>query len=338
MVQKPVNATGVQPASQAGGILSDWGTGAFWRWQGLETHWRVTGPEDGVALVLVHGFGASSDHWRHNAAPLAAAGFRVFSLDLIGFGRSDQPRHQRGRSLDNRLWGRQLTAFLEQVVGASHSHPAVLVGNSLGGLSALTAAVLRPDLVSAVAAAPLPDPALMQPIPHRQPPLWRRLRRTIVVTAMRLLPLELLIPVISRTPLIRLGLQGAYRRSIRGDKDLQRLVAIPSRRGTAPRALRAMSIGMALRPRGATAPALMERLGQIQQTPLLLVWGRQDRFVPLMIGKRLKEHHSWLELAVIDNSGHCPHDERPEAFHQVLLSWLDRNLDGERPLQAQRGA
>ena len=69
-----------------------------------------------------------------------------------------------------------------------------------------------------------------------------------------------------------------------------------------------------------------------------LIGGFGNWFVPLMIGKRLKEHHSWLELAVIDNSGHCPHDERPEAFHQVLLSWLDRNLDGERPLQAQRGA
>ena len=90
-----------------------------------------------------------------------------------------------------------------------------------------------------------------------------------------LLPLDLLVPLISRTALIRLGLQGAYHRSIRHDRDLHQLIAAPARRRTASRALRAMSIGMALRPRGATAPALMERLAALPQSiPLLLLWGR----------------------------------------------------------------
>ena len=299
----------------------------------------MEGPSAGQPLVLLHGFGASSDHWRHNAVPLAAAGFRVYGLDLIGFGRSAQPGHRRQRPLDNRLWARQLCAFLEEVVQADSQRPAVLVGNSLGGLTALTAAVLRPELVAAVAAAPLPDPALMQPIPRRRPRFWRRLRRPFVVTAMRLLPLGLLVPLISRTALIRLGLQGAYHRSIRHDRELHQIVAAPARRPTAAQALRAMSIGMALRPRGATAPALLERLAALPQTiPLLLLWGRQDKFVPLLIGERLQQQHLWLELQVIDNSGHCPHDETPDAFHQVILSWLDRNLDSTRPLQTKRGA
>ena len=51
--------------------------------------------------------------------------------------------------------------------------PAVVIGNSLGGLTALTAAVLAPDKVQAVVAAPLPDPALIQPLPKRRAP-WRR--------------------------------------------------------------------------------------------------------------------------------------------------------------------
>jgi hypothetical protein len=49
---------------------------------------------------------------------------------LIGFGASSQPNLR----LDNRLWARQVAAFLEHVVGA----PAVLVGNSLGALVALS--------------------------------------------------------------------------------------------------------------------------------------------------------------------------------------------------------
>ncbi|MGC6484004.1 MAG: alpha/beta fold hydrolase [Synechococcus sp.] len=312
----------------ADGPRSDWGEASFWQWQGLQSHWRVHGPSNGTPLVLLHGFGASSDHWRHNAAPLAAAGYQVYGLDLIGFGRSAQPGHQRGRPIDNRLWGRQVVAFLEQVVQASTGRPAVLVGNSLGGLTALTAAVLQPDLVAAVAAAPLPDPALLQPIPPRRARLWRRLRRPAVVVALRLLPLGMLVPLISRTSLIRLALQGAYHRPIHHDSDLHQLIAAPARRPSAARALRAMSIGMALRPRGATAPALLERLAALPHTiPLLLLWGRQDRLVPPMIGKKLQQQHAWLELQVINGSGHCPHDETPEVFHQTLLNWLDRNLE-----------
>ena len=276
--------------------------------------------------MLLHGFGASSSHWRHNAGPLANAGYRVYGLDLIGFGRSDQPGLQSQLTLDNRLWGRQLAAFLEQVVQS----PAVLVGNSLGGLAALTAAVLVPRRVTALVAAPLPDPALLNPIAKRQKRRTRRLRRVLVTMLCRLLPLELLVPLISRTPLLKAGLQGAYNRSISMDRELQRLIAQPARRATAPRALRAMSVSMALRPRGATAPSLLQQLSQSPQAPpMLLLWGHNDRFVPLLIGKRVKEEHPWIALKVLENSGHCPHDESPERFHQVLLHWLDRNLGYE---------
>ena len=293
----------------------------------MRCHWRVLGSPDAPAMVLVHGFGASSSHWRHNAGPLAAAGYRVFSLDLIGFGRSHQPGLHDGRSLDNRLWARQLTAFLNEVV----EKPAVLVGNSLGGLTVLTTAALYPQLVQAVVAAPLPDPALVQPTRRRSSRWLRRLQRVLVRTTCQLLPLELLVPLITRTPLLRAGLQGAYQRSIRNDKELQRLIAQPARRPSAPRSLRAMSVGMALRPEQITAPKLLERLrNRCDAPPVLLLWGRQDRFVPLLIGKNVEQQHPWLELKVLENTGHCPHDETPDAFHQELLCWLDRNLGDTR--------
>ena len=169
----------------------------------------------------------------------------------------------------------------------------------------------------------------MQPLPRRRPPASRRLQRLLVVGLLRLLPLELIVPLISRTPLLRAGLQGAYRRSVANDRELLQLIAAPARRATAARSLRAMSIGMALRPRGATAPAL---LGQLNgRLPLLLVWGRQDRFVPLAIGRTTAERHPWLSLQVIDQTGHCPHDETPDAFLQAVLPWLDRSLDESSP-------
>jgi pimeloyl-ACP methyl ester carboxylesterase len=86
--------------------------------------------------VLLHGFAAGSGHWRGNAHAIAAAGWRVYGLDLVGFGASSQPALR----LDNRLWARQVQGFLEEVVQG----PAVVVGHSLGGLVALSAAVFFP--------------------------------------------------------------------------------------------------------------------------------------------------------------------------------------------------
>ena len=298
---------------------ADWGDQQVWRWRNYRCHWRETGPVNGPPLLLLHGFGAASGHWRHTAPRLAAAGWRVYSLDLLGFGASDQP----ASPLNNAIWGHQVCAFLRQVI----QQPAVLVGNSLGGLTALTAGVLRPQWVRAVVAAPLPDPALLNPVPRRMVRWRRRWTRRLLRISLRLLPLELLIPLILRTPLLQRGLQGAYRRSINGDRELLELISRPARRPTAARALRGMCLGMASRPQWRTAPALL----QAMRRPLLLIWGRQDRFVPLSIGVSMKRQHPHASLEVLEGCGHCPHDEVPERFVELLLPWLDRNLGGIRP-------
>ena len=79
-----------------------------------------------------------------------------------------------------------------------------------------------------------------------------------------------------------------------------------------------MSIAMALRPHGATAPALLARL----RHPLLLVWGRRDGLVPLRVAQQARALRADLPLEVLEHCGHCPHDERPDAFNAVLLGWL----------------
>jgi pimeloyl-ACP methyl ester carboxylesterase len=299
----PVAATG-----------SDWGEHGVHKFAGWDCHWRRYGPRDGEALVLLHGFGACSGHWRGNVAGLAAAGFQIYALDLLGFGRSDQP----GIALDNRLWSRQLQHFLQHVVGA----PAVLVGNSIGGLVALTTAVFRPELVLAVVAAPLPDPSLLAPLPRRRSPWKRRWHRRLVTLGQALLrlPLPALIWLLRQPPLLRLGLASAYHRLDRIDHDLLRLVGRPAARPTAARSLNGMVRGMGLRPRAATAPALLSRL----ERPLLLLWGARDRLVPPAVARQVVQRAPrhlcrlhWLEAV-----GHCPHDEDPEAFNAALLAWL----------------
>ena len=89
----------------------------------------------------MHGFGASSKHWRNNSDYFAKKGYSVYSLDLIGFGNSAQPGVKEIGKLDNGVWSNQVNDFIQEVIRPKTSKKIVLMGNSLGSLVALTCAV-----------------------------------------------------------------------------------------------------------------------------------------------------------------------------------------------------
>ena len=57
-----------------------------------------------------------------------------------------------------------------------------------------------------------------------------------------------------------------------------------------------------------------------------MIWGKQDKLIPIFLAKKLIKLHPWLKLAVIDQAGHCLHDELPNVFNEIVLRWL-KNLN-----------
>ncbi|OJY53864.1 MAG: alpha/beta hydrolase [Sphingomonas sp. 67-41] len=89
----------------------------------------IGGPADGAPVVLLHGGGQTRFSWGSAAATLAGAGYRVLSLDLRGHGES-------GWSPDGDYGLDRFIDDLAAILGALPA-PAILVGASLGGLTAL---------------------------------------------------------------------------------------------------------------------------------------------------------------------------------------------------------
>ncbi|WP_390342876.1 alpha/beta fold hydrolase [Variovorax boronicumulans] len=133
---------------------------------GLTTHYIEAG--EGPLLVLVHGGGAGADSWGNWRSCLSAYArkFRVIAYDMPGFGRTAKPDpsvYDYGQEARNR----HLTALIRHL---NHAAPAHLIGNSMGGATALGVAMTAPDLVrklvlmgSAGLGISNPDPEAMRP-------------------------------------------------------------------------------------------------------------------------------------------------------------------------------
>lgn len=109
------------------------------------TYYETLG--EGDPVVLVHGIGGGSSvfQYRKNAAALADAGYKVYALDLLGFGRSSSPEVRYTQDL---LVG-QLTEFLEGVLET----PAAVVANGLSAAYAVRIAAERLELVGTSSSA-----------------------------------------------------------------------------------------------------------------------------------------------------------------------------------------
>jgi pimeloyl-ACP methyl ester carboxylesterase len=107
--------------------------------------YKTAGEEiKGAPLVFVHGVGAGAScfMWRRNFDALARD-FRVYALDLLGFGLSDKPA-SAPYSAD--LYVELIADFIREVAGA----PASLVASSLGAAYSVTVAFEQPELVDSL--------------------------------------------------------------------------------------------------------------------------------------------------------------------------------------------
>ena len=291
-----------------------------WSYAGHPVHAIAAAPAEpeGPALILVHGFGASTDHWRHNI-PALAQRHEVHAIDLLGFGRSAKPAEL---SYGGALWRDQLAAYVSERIG----RPTVLAGNSLGGFSALAAGVALGEQAAGVvllnAAGPFSD--------EQAPPKgWGAITRQTVGGALLKSPVlqRLLFENLRRPATIRRTLNQVYVDKTNVDEALVEAIRRPS---LDPGAFGVFRTVFDI-PRGQPLDELFAQLA----CPLLLLWGIRDPWINA-VGRRaaFQRHAPAGTSEVVLEAGHCPHDEVPDQVNAALLDWIARLSPGTAALPA----
>jgi pimeloyl-ACP methyl ester carboxylesterase len=260
-----------------------------WTFLGHAIHAVRESPEQprGPALLLVHGFGASTDHWRHNL-PVLARQHEVHAIDLLGFGRSAKPV---GPAYGGDLWRDQLKAYVEERIG----RPTVLVGNSLGGYAALAAGAALEDLAAGVVLLNAAGPFSEE---QAEPSGWGAIARRTLAAAT-----------------IRRTLRQVYVDRTNVDETLVESIRRPA---LDPGAFGVFRTVFDI-PRGRPLDQLFDRL----RAPLLLLWGIRDPWINAPGRRsRFRQHVPAGTREVVLEAGHCPHDEVPEQVNRALLEWM----------------
>jgi len=296
----------------------------YWDWNGHHIGWTRMGDASApFAVLLIHGFGANTEHWRFNQPVLAEAA-STYAIDLLGFGKSDQPQARlkdEQKTADSvhygfDLWGKQVADFCREVI----NQPVILIGNSIGGVVALRAAQFLEESPhgSPCRSVVLIDCAqrLMDDKQLRTQPAWMTWIRPLLKTMVRQRWLSTaLFRNAARPGVIRRVLKQAYPSGRNIDDALIELLYQPTQREGAPEAFR----GFINLFDDHLAPQLMQKL----KAPVDLIWGEQDPWEPLEEARRWAKTLTCVRsLAVIPEAGHCPHDEAPARVNSVLLKHL----------------
>ncbi|PRQ47570.1 putative chlorophyllase [Rosa chinensis] len=281
----------------------------FWTWRGHKIHYVVQG--EGPAVLLIHGFGASSFHWRYNIPELAKK-YKVYAVDLLGFGWSEKALVE----YDAMIWKDQVVDFLKEIV----KEPTVLVGNSLGGFTALVAAVGLPEQVVGVAllnSAGQFGNANSEPEKSDEETVLQKFIIKPLKEVFQRVVLGFLFWQAKQPARIESVLKSVYKNTSNVDDYLVESITMPAADPNAGEVYYRLMTRFMSNQTKYTLDSILSKMS----CPLLLLWGDLDPWVGPAKANRIKEFYPNSTLVNLQ-AGHCPHDEVPELVNKALLEWL----------------
>ncbi len=271
-------------------------------------HALEAGPESGQSILLIHGSVGWAGLWRDTIAFLAGAGYRVVALDLPPMGLSE-----RVPGLD---YSRQAQGLRILAVAEALETKPVIVAHSFGAGAAVEAMLADADAfaggVIVAGAIGLGEDGEGKDLPV---PLKPMIVREAAMAS-----------TVTNPYVTRLLFQQFVHRKESVTRDIAEILEYPFQRSGTTKALAEWLPTLLVPPRNAASsdPARYADL----ELPVVLIWGREDTVTPPSQGEALRQALGGAPIFWMNDIGHIPQIESPDAFHQLLAEALARTLRG----------
>ncbi|WP_027848776.1 alpha/beta fold hydrolase [Marinospirillum minutulum] len=248
-------------------------------------------------VVMLHGSGPGATSWANfsrNIEPLLNAGYRVLLMDCPGWGKSDSVVCTGFRSVLN---AKVLKSLLD-ALGLDKVH---LMGNSMGGHSVTAFALENPKRIRKLIlmGGGTGGPSQSTPMPAEGIKLLQKLYREPSIENLKNMMNVFVYDTSHLTEaLFKTRLDNMLSRRDHLENFIKSIEANPKQ-----------------------FPDFGHRLNEIQ-VPVLIVWGRDDRFVPMDIGLRLLWNLHQAELHIFSRCGHWAQWEHADRFNKLVLDFL----------------
>jgi pimeloyl-ACP methyl ester carboxylesterase len=280
-----------------------------WQWRGHAINYQQQG-EQGMAVLLVHGFGASVGHWRKNI-PVLAAHCRCFAIDLIGFGASAKPTPGVGIDYTFETWSAQIRDFGREVIGA----PMLLIANSIGCVAIMQAAVDEPALVQGVALLNC-SLRLLHERKQATQPWFKRIGTPLVQQVLQNKAIgNFFFNQLAQPTTVKNILRQAYGRAESVTDELVDILLKPAADPGAADVFLAFT--------AYSQGPLPEDLLPLLSCPALIIWGEVDPWEPIALGREFANYPAVQGFIVLPGVGHCPQDDAPELVNPILIKWME---------------
>ena len=292
-----------------------------WQWKNWEISWSLPKKSSGkkkINILLIHGFGASKRHWRHNQDFLGKV-FNCYAIDLLGFGESSQPNaslnyepyKENSIKYSFDLWSNQISTFCSEVIKS----PVYLVGNSIGGVIALKAAEILKDECKGVILIDCAQRTMDDKRLKKSDILMNLLRPVLKTLVRQRIISNILFTRAANPKVIKKILEQAYPSGKNIDEELIEILYQPSKRANSKEAFR----GFINLFDDYLATDLFDKV----IAPIQLIWGENDPWEPLNEAKEWKKKFRNIKrFDVIKGAGHCPHDEEPEETNKLICEFI----------------
>ena len=290
----------------------------LWKWRSWDISWSLSKDQlrnSKVNILLIHGFGASKNHWRHNQNLLGSY-YNCYAIDLLGFGESSQP----GATLDHEfprdnevkycfdLWASQITDFCKEII----KEPVFLIGNSIGGIVSLKAGAILQNNCESIILIDCAQRTMDDKRLKRKDILMNLLRPLIKTLVSKRFISKNLFQRAANPNTIKQILKQAYPTGRNIDNELIQILYEPSQRAGSAEAFRGFI--------NLFDDYLATDLFKEIQSDIHLIWGEKDPWESLDEAKAWKKNYAEIKsLNVIKDAGHCPHDENPEETNNLIL-------------------